>query len=158
MEYLATDVNGQGIFLPQLSPPLSIDTMCVLFRESPISSLHKILYADTTTHRMQTTVQNTYFNEYFGRCDFEEIDKNLLRAGNALGYILKYIEKTGEKIVYSRGLPMYLVSDIIDEDVITRTGEEDKKLLLSDDFQCWEEGELIGRIGEETKRRMKTSN
>lgn len=113
---------------------------------------------NTTTHRMQTTVQNTYFNEYFGRCDFEEIDKNLLRAGNALGYILKYIEKTGEKIVYSRGLPMYLVSDIIDEDVITRTGEEDKKLLLSDDFQCWEEGELIGRIGEETKRRMKTSN
>lgn len=113
---------------------------------------------NTTTHRMQKTIQNTFFNKKFGRSDFEEIYKNLLRAGNALGYIMKYIKKTGEKIIRSRGLPMYLVLDGIDEDVITRAGEEDKKLLLADDFQCWKEGELIGQIGEETKRRMKTSN
>lgn len=40
------------------------------------------------THRMQETVQNTYFNQRFGRSDFEKIDSGE-SLGNAMGYLMK---------------------------------------------------------------------
>ena len=33
------------------------------------------------THKRQTTIQNTYFNEKFGRSDFEKIDDNRKMGG-----------------------------------------------------------------------------
>ena len=59
---------------------------------------------NTKKHKMQITYQNTYFNERFGRSDFEEIDSRAM-LGESIAYLTKYIEKTGEKIVYSKGLP-----------------------------------------------------
>lgn len=50
--------------------------------------------------RVQVSHQNTYFNERFGRSDFEEIIDGR-GLGEALAYLMKYLEKTGEKIVYS---------------------------------------------------------
>ena len=56
--------------------------------------------------RRRITHQNTYFNERFGRSDFEEIvDTGVL--GDAMAYIMKYIEKSGERIVYSKNLPQF---------------------------------------------------
>ncbi|MGN0960925.1 MAG: hypothetical protein ACI4PF_01850, partial [Christensenellales bacterium] len=72
-----------------------------------IGELIQVEDYDTKAHRMQTSFQSTYFNERFGRSDFKEIDENERRLGNALAYLMKYIEKTGEKIVYSKGLPQY---------------------------------------------------
>ena len=54
--------------------------------------------------------------------------------GEAVAYLTKYMEKTGEKIVYSKGLPQYFISDILDEDVVCTIGQEDGKLLLYDNF------------------------
>ncbi len=113
---------------------------------------------DFKSHKRKLTIQNTYFNERFGRCDVEPIRKGILPYDRALGYILKYIAKTGEKIIYSRNLPMYVISDIDENDVVCRCGVEDKKLLLFDNFVCWDEGELIGEISAETKKRLRTSN
>jgi hypothetical protein len=113
---------------------------------------------DFKSHNRKITVQNTYFNERFGRCDVEPIRKGIMPYDRALGYILKYIAKTGEKIIYSRNLPMYVISDIDENDVIMRCGMEDKKLLLFDNFVCWDEGELIGEMSAETKKRLRTSN
>ena len=112
----------------------------------------------TQFHKMQTTFQSSYFNERFGRSDFKEIDENERRLGNALAYLMKYIEKTGEKIVYSKGLPQYFISDILENDVVCRIGQEDKKLLLFDDFKCWDEGVLMGTVNEETISQMRKSN
>ena len=70
--------------------------------------------------------------------------------GSAMAYIMKYIEKSGEKIVYSRGLPQFFISDIMDDDVVTTIGMEDKKLF--------DEGELVGKVGAETIKRLRTSN
>ena len=109
------------------------------------------------THRMQETVQNTYFNQRFGRSDFEKIDSGE-SLGNAMGYLMKYIEKTGEKIVYSRGLPQYFISDVIEEDVVTTTGIEDKKLLLFDNFGCWDEGEYLGAVSKDVIGQMRKAN
>ncbi len=107
--------------------------------------------------KRQITHQNTYFNERFGRNDFETIDD---RTGftEAVAYVLKYIEKTGEKIVYSKDLPQYFISDIMDDDVVCPIGLEDKKLLLFDDFLCWDEGCLIGKVSAETIKQLRKSN
>ena len=108
------------------------------------------------THKRQITHQNTYFNERFGRSDFEPIDDKS-KLGNAVAYILKYIEKTGEKIVYSKGLPQFFISDVMDEDIVCPFGLEDKKLLLYDDFLCWDEGCLMGKVSKDVIRKMRKS-
>ena len=110
------------------------------------------------THKMQLTLQSEYFNSRFGRNDFERIDDNLVKMGNAMAYILKYIDKTHEKIVYSRKLPVYVISDIDENDVLCGIGVEEKKLLLQDKFMCYDEGEQIGVISQKTKSRLRTSN
>lgn len=110
-----------------------------------------------STRKRQITHQNTYFNERFGRSDFEPIeDKQML--GGAIAYIVKYLEKTGEKIVYSKGLPQFFVSDIMEEDVACPFGLEDKKLLLFDDFVCWDEGVSMGKVSKQTIAQMPKAN
>ena len=108
------------------------------------------------TRRRQVTHQNTYFNEKFGRSDFEPLD--MQNIGSAIAYIVKYLEKTGEKIVYSKGLPQYFVSDVMDEDVVCPFGLEDKKLLLYDDFLCWDEGVLVGAVSKAVISQMPKAN
>lgn len=107
--------------------------------------------------RVQTTYQNSYFNEKFGRSDFESIDDKS-KLGEAMAYLMKYIEKSGERIVYSKGLPQFFISDIMDDDVISKIGMEDKKLLLYDDFHCWDEGALIGKASQGAIRSLRKSN
>lgn len=110
-----------------------------------------------STHNRQITHQNTYFNERFGRSDFELID-DMDKMGDALVYIMKYIEKSGEKIVYSKGLPQFFISDVMDEDIICFTGLEDKKLLLSDDFTCWDEGCYVGKVSKAVIAQLRKCN
>ena len=109
------------------------------------------------THNRQITHQNTYFNERFGRSDFELID-DIAKMSDALAYIMKYIEKSGEKIVYSKGLPQFFISDVMDEDIICFTGLEGKKLLLSDDFTCWNEGCYVGKVSKAVIAQLRKCN
>lgn len=109
------------------------------------------------TGKVQKTVQNTYFNERFGRSDFEAI-QSVYSLDNSIRYILKYIEKGGTRIVYSRNLPQYFVSDIMDEDVCSTIGQEDRKLLLFDSFTCWDEGCLVGKVSPEVIAQMPKAN
>jgi len=112
----------------------------------------------TQFNRMQETYQSTYFNERFGRSDFKEIDGHERKLGNALAYLTKYLEKTGERIVYSKNLPQYFISDITRDDVICHIGQEEKKLLLFDNFKCINEGELKGTVCPEVIAQMKKSD
>ena len=107
---------------------------------------------------MRKTFQCTYFNERFGRSDFEEITPEEKLLGSAVAYLMKYIEKTGEKIVYSKNLYQYFISDIFDDDIVSRIGQEDKKLLLFDDFNCWDEGVLMGKVSPEVIEQMRKCN
>ncbi len=106
--------------------------------------------------KVQTTYQNTYFNERFGRSDFKEVNEHVL--SEAVRYIMKYLEKDGGRIVYSRGLPQYFISDIMDDDVACTIGQEDKKLLLFDNFNCWDEGCLVGQVSKEVIDQMPKAN
>lgn len=108
-------------------------------------------------HKIQTTLENSYFAERFGRNDFSPIDCKE-RIGHAVAYIVKYIEKSGEKIVYSRGLPQFFISDILEDDVVCRIGLEDRKLLLFDNFSCFDEGCYVGPVSSETIKQLRKSN
>ena len=107
--------------------------------------------------KRQITNQSEYFNLHFGRNDFRKIETRT-HVAEAVAYILKYIEKSGEKIVYSRGLPQYFISDIMDDDIAAPFGIEDKKLLLFDDFICWDEGCYMGEVSKEVIAQMRKSN
>ena len=45
----------------------------------------------------------------------------------------------------------------MDEDIVCPYGIEDKKLLLYDDFRCWDEGVLMGRVSKSVIDRMPKS-
>ena len=109
------------------------------------------------THRRQITTQNVYFNEHFGRSDFEELDEPK-RKGEALAYLMKYLEKSGEKIVYSKGLHQFFISDILDDDVVTTIGVEDRKLLLYDNFTCFDEGVYVGEVSPDVISQLRKCN
>lgn len=110
-----------------------------------------------STHRRQVTVQSVYFIEKFGRNDFVRIE-TVGDKMKLVRYIIKYLEKSGERIVYSKGLPQFFISDIMDDDVIYTIGMEDQKLLLFDDFLCWDEGCLIGPVSPEVISQLRTVN
>ena len=130
-----------------------------LFSISPekmVGTLNEQRDFSTAQHRMQTILQNDYFEKRFGRNDFKELNPHLL--GESIAYLMKYIEKTGEKIVYSKGLYQYFISDIMDEDIVCPTGQEGKKLLLFDNFKCWDEGLYMGRVCPEVIEQMRKCN
>ena len=110
----------------------------------------------TKARKMQMTMQNSYFTERFGRNDFEPI--STVDLSNTGTYLLKYIEKSGERIVCSKGVKTYFVSDIMDDDVVCTIGNEDRKLLLFDNFSCFDEGVFVGEVSPETIKQMRKTN
>ncbi len=111
----------------------------------------------TKSHRMQTTYQNTHFLKEFGRNDFKPIDiPNDI--SQSVKYLLKYIEKSGEKLIYGGKLPTYFKSDILDEDIACGFGVDERKLLLFDSFRCIDEGEILGKVSPEIIEKMPKCN
>lgn len=107
--------------------------------------------------KRQIIMQNTYFKDKFGRNDFNELHARYEIADSAK-YLMKYMEKSGEKLIYSRNIPTYFKSDIMEEDVLCTIGQEDRKLLLADDFNCWDEGCLVGTVCHEVIDQMPKAN
>lgn len=122
-----------------------------------IGELKEIKDYSTKKHQMQVAHQNTYFLERFGRNDFKSIESKE-HVNESKNYLMKYIEKSNEKIVYSKGLPTYFVSDILEEDVICTIGQEDRKILLFDNFTCLDEGLVVGKVSKETIEQMPKCN
>ena len=110
-----------------------------------IGKLEEVKDYDTRNHRMQTTYQNTHFLKQFGRNDFKDIATQD-DISEAAKYITKYMEKSGERLVYGGKLPTYFRSDVLEEDVICTFGIDDRKVLLFDNFTCINEGEILGKV------------
>ncbi len=92
----------------------------------------------TAQEKMQVTYPNTFFEEAFGRNDFEELDEMELKSGNAVDYLLKYISKTGERIVYSRGIPSEICMKLPAREIVTHFVDFVRKFVLFDDTVSWE--------------------
>ena len=104
----------------------------------------------TKAHAMQTTVSHSFFAERFGRNDFQPITPAELKNGNTIAYLLKYIEKTGERITYSRDIPTELCREVFNEDVAAEMCDFVMKYVLFDDVfdhdhadECEEEEKAI---------------
>lgn len=119
--------------------------------------MKEVKYYSFSEHKVNTSLQNTYFLERFGINVFTPLEDRA-QIGPVLSYIVKYIEKSGEKIVYSRGLPQFFISDILEDDVVCRIGLEDRKLLLFDNFSCFDEGCYVGPVSSETIKQLRKSN
>lgn len=92
----------------------------------------------TAQGRMQTTHENDFFQKAFGRNDFEELNEMELKHGQTLNYLLKYIGKTGERIVYSRGIPTEIYRKLNDDEIVTEMQDFGTKYILFDDVISWE--------------------
>lgn len=117
--------------------------------------IEKIEDYDYKTHQKKITYSCVPVREKFGRNDFVEIDKNDL--SRTLGYLMKYLEKSGEKIIYSRGLPEYRISDIRDDDILAPMNKWEDKFLLFDDFVCINSGNVIGPCTPTNLRQLPSS-
>ena len=71
---------------------------------------------------------------------------------------MKYIEKSGERLIYGGKLPTFFVSDVIDEDILAPYGIDDRKAILADDFTCMMDGEVIGKVSPEVIEKMPKVN
>ena len=111
----------------------------------------------TKDHCMQTAHQNTYFLERYGRNDFQALGSPM-EVQHSLGYLMKYIEKSGERLIYGGKLPTYFVSDVMDEDILCPCGIDDRKAVLADDFTCIKNGEVMGKVSKEVIAKMPKAN
>lgn len=87
----------------------------------------------TKDHQMQITHSNTFFAETFGRNDFEDLSQNEIKYGNTLEYLTKYLHKTNEKIVYSRGIPSEIYKEIDNSDIAVEMFDFGLKFVFFDD-------------------------
>ena len=55
-------------------------------------------------------------------------------------------------------MPQFFISYIMEDDVVCTMSEEEKKLLLFDDFSCWAEGGYIGKVGKDVIAQMPKYN
>ena len=75
-----------------------------------------------------------------------------MEVQHSLGYLMKYIEKSGERLIYGGDLPTYFVSDVMDEDVICPYGIDDRKAVLADDFTCMVDGQFNEPVADSAYR------
>ena len=85
-----------------------------------------------------TRYGNTFFDENFGISDFQEVNPILLRRGSTSRYLVKYITKSGEKAVYSRGTPGEIYKELSDNDIVGTYLDFVTKYVLWDDVIEWE--------------------
>ncbi|MDE6441542.1 MAG: hypothetical protein K2L12_02160 [Clostridia bacterium] len=125
--------------------------------KSMIGELVEVKDYSTKQHKVQTTLQNTHFQKHFGRNDFEPLNRQE-DVMQSVRYLLKYIEKSNEKLIYGGKLPTYIVSDILDDDIICPYGVDDRKAILFDNFTCIDDGCIIGQASEEVINQMPKCN
>lgn len=99
-----------------------------------VGALEEVKDYDTRNHKMQVTYRNSFFFNAFGRNDFEPLEREALKSGHTINYLLKYLGKTGERITYSRGIPAEMVTEIDERDVVTELKDFVMKYVLFDDI------------------------
>ncbi len=100
-----------------------------------IGTLAEISDYSTKQHGMQTRHENTFFASKYGRNDFDVVNGNDIKLGNTLAYLLKYISKSGERLIYSRGIPDHINAVIADKDIAAEMTDYGTKFVLFDDVR-----------------------
>lgn len=89
--------------------------------------------------RIETVQANDFFERKFGKTDFEELNIMEMRSGNAIRYLLKYLRKTDERVIYSRGIPTEFCKRM-DENAFAAeiTDDYEQKFVVFDNVISWE--------------------
>ena len=98
-----------------------------------VGSIREVKEYSKRKRKVKIRHENSFFLK-FGINDFAYIGKNGVSKGKTLDYILKYISKTDERIVYSRGIPCDFVEEINDEDIFCEMEDFVLKYILFDDI------------------------
>lgn len=98
-----------------------------------VGALYPEEYYNKKRHKRATAWRNTFFDLHYGRADFEALSENDVRRGPVLGYLLKYLQKTGERIVYSRGVPAEKMMHVPECDVLLSYFDYVEKAIISED-------------------------
>lgn len=92
---------------------------------------------------------NTFFHERFGDAEFKRVEGSDILSGRLSNYLIKYLEKQDQKLIYSRGLATEVEMEASAEDVFyTFIDYHTEKLYLSMDLFYSEEE--IKRFSPET--------
>ncbi len=116
-----------------------------------VGEITEIQDYSTAKHAMQTRHENSYFEKRFGVNDFQELSNIQVMRGNAVGYILKYIGKTGDRVVYSRSIPTEIYKKLDSHDIACEIESFVTKFLLFDDVVDWEEDVLHYRYTQQMR-------
>ena len=82
---------------------------------------------------------NDFFERKFGRCDFKELNPVELRNGSAVNYLLKYLRKTDERVIYSRGLPTEISKRLPESSFVAEMqGDYLPRYVIFDNVIDWE--------------------
>lgn len=87
----------------------------------------------TKKKQMQTAHINSFFAKRFGRNDFSALSENDLKFGHAVEYITKYLNKTNERILYSRDIPSEFAMYVYKDDIASEYHDFLMKYVLFDD-------------------------
>ena len=90
----------------------------VAHSEGFVGELVKKREYSTKRGERRTRYGNTFFDEYFGTSDFQEVNPILLKRGGPSRYLVKYIIKSGEKALYSRGTPAEICKELSENDEV----------------------------------------
>ena len=82
--------------------------------------------------RVESRHENSFFAKRFGINDFAAIQPETLKYDGLINYILKYLEKQGERIIYSRGIPSEICKELTCEDIIAGYFDYVTKFVLVD--------------------------
>lgn len=95
--------------------------------------------------KMVTRHENDFFEKTFGRNDFDEVTEMELKHGNAINYILKYIGKSNERIVYSRGIATDIICAVNENDIVSVYNDFVQKYVFFDNVFSRVRNEIIYR-------------
>ena len=103
-----------------------------------IGSIEEKKEYSTKRGGVYTRYANTFFDENFGMSDFQEVNPILLQRGETSRYLVKYITKTGEKVVYSRGIPGEICKELSDSSIVGEYFDFVRKYVFWDNVIDWE--------------------
>ena len=107
-----------------------------------VGTIEELRDYSTAQKKMQVTHSNSFFAETFGRNDFEPLFDIEIKKGKAIEYITKYIVKSGEKILYSRGIPSAIVLKLKYTAIASTFFEFVRKFVLFDAIVDYEKDVL----------------
>ena len=88
----------------------------------------------TKRRHMEYFTNNTFFNDRFGQSQWQPITEEDVRNKKVRGYLLKYIKKTDERLIFSRHIPSEFDMDIdLDNDVVMFFRQYAVKCILNCD-------------------------